>query len=182
MSGFARRPRGLWSEHTISWIPLHSYFKLPLPPGTKPPLVFQAQAASSFHTPNSEFSPRASLRPKSLPFPWHLWHRREWQPTPVFFLENPMDREAWQSDKTKHTCTAPTKPPSIHVPQPCHEQEKVLANYSAGRTSLYSLITRTRIGHGILMTQNKTILCWSQHDLVQSYFLNLHQAYHSRIR
>ena len=25
-------------------------------------------------------------------FPW----RREWQPTPVFFLENPMDRGAWQ--------------------------------------------------------------------------------------
>ena len=25
--------------------------------------------------------------------PW----RREWQPTPVFFLDNPMDRGAWQA-------------------------------------------------------------------------------------
>ena len=25
--------------------------------------------------------------------PW----RRAWQPTAVFFLENPMDREAWQA-------------------------------------------------------------------------------------
>ena len=25
--------------------------------------------------------------------PW----RREWQPTPVFLLENPMDRRAWQA-------------------------------------------------------------------------------------
>ena len=32
-------------------------------------------------------------------FPW----RRKWQPTPVFFLENPMDRGAWRA--TVHRVT-----------------------------------------------------------------------------
>ena len=39
-------------------------------------------------------------RPKRREFsPWvgKIPWRRAWQPTPVFFLENPMDRGAWQA-------------------------------------------------------------------------------------
>ena len=56
--------------------------------------------------------------------------------------------------------TLPTKVCLVKAMVFPYEQEKVLAYYSAGRTSLYSLITRTRIGHRILMTQNNGfILC-----------------------
>ena len=44
--------------------------------------------------------------------------RRKWQPTPVFLLENPMDRGAWQATihriaRVEHDLA--TKPPPPHV-------------------------------------------------------------------
>ena len=44
--------------------------------------------------------PAQCRRPKRLGFdPWmgKIPWRRAWQPTPVFFLENPMDRGAWRA-------------------------------------------------------------------------------------
>ena len=50
-------------------------------------------------------------------FPW----RRKWQPTPVFLLENPMDRGAWRA--TVHRIARvghdlATKPPSPSFVKP----------------------------------------------------------------
>ena len=44
--------------------------------------------------------------------------RREWLPTPVFFLENPMDREPWWATVYGVTTTGydlATKPPPIFL-------------------------------------------------------------------
>ena len=35
------------------------------------------------------------MRPKFDPWPWEIPWRRAWPPTPVFCLENPVDRGAW---------------------------------------------------------------------------------------
>ena len=37
--------------------------------------------------------PESQFYPRVRKIPW----RREWQPTPVFLLGNPMDRGAWQA-------------------------------------------------------------------------------------
>lgn len=134
MSGSERRSRGFCPGHTIApEFHFAPFSNHPLPPGTKLPASSAATSCFQLSHPQTQNSPTGPFE------------------TQIIVI----------SLTPKTHPPSPARPTGSHVTQPCHEQEKVLANYKGllitglGEHPFTCLIMRTRIGHEILTTHNK---------------------------
>ena len=62
---------------------------------SQPYVATASHVALTVKTPPASAGDRGMFHPWAGKFPW----RKAWQATPIFLLENPMDRRAWQAHR-----------------------------------------------------------------------------------
>ena len=115
---------------------------------------------------------RLGLHPWVRKIPW----RRKWQPTPIFFLENPTDRGAWWATVygvvNRHNCA------HAHT-QPHQKNHKLLVSYQAHSNRYkFSKILIFTWKLWILLWATNTVSCFSWSDrLTWLIFVNMSASY-----